>query len=169
MVHNQEGVIDENELSPDFQRYRKRLSKEDEDQEGLSASSDGVQVNLTRSNASVGQSLRSDTDYLGNKLQRAPPTANINRPPAAKQPYQGYNRYLFDQDAMDEGSDDDEDKDLAWFFKTHHPDIDKHRQIAWCRTFANCLAAQMPKLRPKTYKKKAKTEPEENIYKIKGI
>jgi len=155
MVHNQEGVIDENELSPDFQRYRKRLSKEDEDQEEISASSDGVQVNLTRSNACVGQSPLSDSDP---RFAKPTVSSHINRPPAAKQPYQGYNRYLFD-DPMDEGSDDDEDKDLAWFFKKHHPDIDKHRQIAWCRTFANCLAAQMPKARPKTYKKKAKTEP----------
>jgi len=137
MVHNQEGVIEENEQSPDFPRYRKRLNIEDEDQEVLSASSDGVQVNLTRSNAFVART-----------------------PVAAKQPYMGYNKYLF-EDPMDE-SDDEEDKDLAWFFKKHHPDIDKHRQIAWCRTFANCLAAQMPKLRPKTYKKKAKTEPKEN-------
>jgi len=138
VAHNQEGVIDENELSPDFPRYRKRLNIEDEDQEVLSASSDGVQVNMTRSNAFV-----------------ARPQV------AAKQPYMGYNKYLFQNDPMEE-SDDDEDKDLAWFFKKHHPDIDKHRQIAWCRTFANCLAAQMPKARPKTYKKKAKTEPKEN-------
>lgn len=55
---------------------------------------------------------------------------------------------------MDESdSDDDIDKDLAWFFRRFHPDVDKHSQIAWCRTFANCLAAQMPKNRPKTYKK----------------
>jgi len=136
LAQNQEGVISENELSPDFPRYRKRLNIDEEEQEALSASSDGVQVNLTRSNAFV-----------------AP------MPHPAKQPmhpYKGYNRYLFN-DPMEE-SDDDEDKDLAWFFKKHHPDIDKHRQIAWCRTFANCLAAQMPKARPKTYKKKAKTE-----------
>jgi len=141
LAQNQEAVMDENELSPDFPRYRKRLNIEDEDQEVLSASSDGVQVNLTRSNAFVAQPPRSSSVV------------------AAKQPYMGYNRYLFDP--MEE-SDDEEDKDLAWFFKKHHPDIDKHRQIAWCRTFANCLAAQMPKLRPKTYKKKAKTESKEN-------
>jgi len=165
MAQNQEAVIDENELSPDFQRYRKRLSITDEEQEDLSASSGGVQVNLTHSSASVGQSRGFDTDYLGNKLQRTPITANVNRPPAAKQPYMGYNKYLFDP--MDEDDDDEEDKDLAWYFKKFHPDVDKHRQIAWCRTYANCLAAQIPKARPKTYKKKAKTE--ENIYKIKGI
>jgi len=153
VAQNQEAVINENELSPDFQRYRKRLSINDEDQEALSASSDGVQVNLTRSNAYVGLSPISDS--------------KITRPPAVKQPYMGYKRYMFHDDPMDEGSDNDEDKDLAWFFKKHHPDVDKYSQIAWCRTFANCLAAQIPKARPKTYKKKAKTE--ENIYKIKGI
>jgi len=141
LAQNQEAVMDENELSPDFPRYRKRLNTEDEDREVLSASSDGGQVNLTRSNAFVARPPRSSSEV------------------AAKQPYMGYNKYLFDP--MEE-SDDEEDKDLAWFFKKHHPDIDKHRQIAWCRTFANCLAAQMPKARPKTYNKKAKTEPKEN-------
>jgi len=139
MVHNQEGVIDENELSPDFQRYRKRLNTDEEEREVLSASSDGVQVNMTRSNAFA---------VPGPKTP-------------AKQPYMGYNRYMFD-DPMEEGSDSEEDKDLAWFFKKHHPDIDKHRQIAWCRTYANCLAAQIPKARPKTYKKKAKIDKKEN-------
>jgi len=141
LAQNQEAVISENEHSPDFPRYRKRLNIEDEEHEGLNESSDGVQVNMTRSNAFVART-----------------------PHPAKQPmhpYQGYNRYLFNEDAMEE-SDNDEDKDLAWFFKKHHPDIDKHRQIAWCRTFANCLAAQMPKARPKTYKKKAKIETNEN-------
>jgi len=149
-AQNQEAVISENEHSPDFQRYRKRSSINDEDQEVLSASSDGVQVNLTRSNASVGPSHLS----------------NFRNTTADKQPYRGYNKYLFEDDPMEE-DDDNEDKDLAWYFKKFHPDIDKYRQIAWCRTYANCLAAQIPKARPKTYKKKAKTE--ENIYKIKGI
>jgi len=131
MAQNQEAIMDENEHSPDFPRYRKRLNIEEEEQEVLSASSDGVQVNLTRSNAFVART-----------------------PHPAKQPYQGYNRYLFDGS----DDDDDQDKDLAWFFKKHHPDVDKYSQIAWCRTFANCLAAQIPKARPTTYKKKAKTE-----------
>jgi len=161
MAHNQEGIIEENEHSPDFPRYRKRLNIEDEDQEVLSASSDGVQVNLTRSNAFVEQDHRlpclvcevgaDDPCRHGQKMRQT--YFNVGSRHAAKQPMV--------YEPMEE-SDDEEDKDLAWFFKKHHPDIDKHRQIAWCRTFANCLAAQMPKLRPKTYKKKAKTEPKEN-------
>jgi len=139
-AQNQEAVISENEHSPEFQPSRKRLNIEDEDPQVLSESSDGVQVNLTRSDASVGRVGWNRDGFL-----RYP---NGLRYPA-KQPMQ--------PEPMDEDSDDDEDKDLAWFFKRHHPDIDKHRQIAWCRTFANCLAAQIPKNRPKTYKKKAKT------------
>jgi len=150
LAQNQEGVIEENEHSPDFPRYRKRLNIEDEDQEVLSGSSDGVQVNLTRSNAFVGQGPK---DYNGNRFPRAPPTSSFRPIHAwpAKQP-------MFDQ--MEESDSDDEDKDLAWFFKKHHPTLHKVNQIAWCRTYANCLAAQIPKNRPKTYKK-TKTETKE--------
>jgi len=155
MAQNQEAVIEENEHSPDFPRYRKRLNIEDEDQEVLSASSDGVQVNLTRSNASVGQEGFKPRHAWPAKEPMWHPCIDCGEP--TKYSHAGHCVGV----PMSE-SDDEEDKDLAWFFKKHHPDIDKHRQIAWCRTFANCLAAQMPKLRPKTYKKKAKTEPKEN-------
>jgi len=154
MVHNQEGVINENELSPDFPRYRKRLNIEDEEQEALSASSDGVQVNLTRSNAFVAPQ--------GFKPRHAWPAKEPAFPCIDCGELTSRSHGGACVGVPMEESDDEEDKDLAWFFKKHHPDIDKHRQIAWCRTFANCLAAQMPKLRPKTYKKKAKTEPKEN-------
>jgi len=159
MAHNQEIVVEENEHSPDFQRYRKRSNNENEDQEVLSGSSDGVQVNLTRSDAFVGQG--SFKDYNGNRFPRPAPASQF-RPRhvwPAKEPMH--------QPMEESDSDDEEDKDLAWFFRKHHPALHKVNQIAWCRTYANCLAAQIPKNRPKTYKKKAKTE--ENIYKIKGI
>lgn len=91
-------------------------------------------------------------------------------PYPAKQPYMGYNRYMFhspedvdpeeDQEDMDEdGASEGDFQDLAWFFRTFQPKVDKHSQIAWCRTYANSLAAMMPKNRPKTYKK-AKTDKE---------
>lgn len=92
-----------------------------------------------------------DSDGEGPQLLTRSNASEARYP--AKQPYQGYNRYLFN-----DSDDDDEDKDLAWFFKKYHPDLHKTNQIAWCRTYANCLAAQIPKNRPKTYKKKAKTE-----------
>jgi len=59
----------------------------------------------------------------------------------------------YGEPSQESSSEDEEDKDLAWFFHTLHPDVDKYSQIAWCRTYANFLAAQMPKNRPKTYKK----------------
>jgi len=127
LAHNQEQII-EFEESPEFQRSKKHLRVTDvEPMEEDESDGEGQQP-LTRSNAFVA-------------------------PHPAKQPYHGYNRYLFDSD-----EDDDEDKDLAWFFKKYLPHLDKHSQIAWCRTYANCLAAQIPKNRPKTYKKKAKTD-----------
>jgi len=64
----------------------------------------------------------------------------------AKQPY-----HVWPNQSDEE--EDEEDKDLAWFFRKFHPGLHKTNQIAWCRTYANCLAAQIPKNRPKTYKK----------------
>lgn len=64
----------------------------------------------------------------------------------------------FGEQSLEPTSEEDEEPgDLAWYFRTCHPWVDKPSQIAWCRTYANMLAAQMPKNRPKTYKKR-KTE-----------
>jgi len=126
-AQNQEQVIDVNEHLSDSPPSRKRLSFADEDVEQDSSSSDYDPRHLTRSDALMGH-------------------GQWTRSWGAKEPMK------YDAQPMSE-SDDDQDKDLAWFFKKHHPDIDKYSQIAWCRTFANCLAAQIPKNRPTTYNK----------------
>ena len=123
----QEAVIELGD-SPEFQRSHKHLRAEKPDHMEDEESDGDEPQHLTRSNAFVERSHE-----------------NFRHP--AKQP--AYYRLPVELSE----SDDDPDKDLAWFFKTHQPDIDKYSQIAWCRTFANCLAAQLPKNRPKTYKK----------------
>jgi len=74
-------------------------------------------------------------------------------PHPAKQPMSHFRGYSFNEMEESDEDPDGEDKDLAWFFKKFHPGLHKTNQIAWCRTYANCLAAQIPKNRPKTYKK----------------
>jgi len=143
-AQNQEAVI-ESEESPEFQRFKTPLRRIAVDPMEEDVYVGDEQLSLTRSNAFM------------------EPSQATRRAFAAKQPYMGYNRYLFQEDEPEEPSDNEEDEeeqgdfhDLAWFFRTIQPSVDKHSQIAWCRTFANSLAAMMPKNRPKTYKK-AKT------------
>jgi len=146
-AQNQEQVI-EQEDSAEFQLSRKHSRRIDVDHMEDEGYDGEEQLSLTRSNAFV------------------EPSPAIRRAFAAKQPYMGYNRYMFQEDEQEEPSSEEEDgaeqgdfQDLAWFFRTFQPSVDKHSQIAWCRTYANNLAAMMPKNRPKTYKK-AKTDKE---------
>jgi len=92
-------------------------------------------------------------------LTRSHATVGLNRR-AEKGPMHGFgvqSQALSGEEDEEEDSMSEDAGDLAWFFRKIHPEVDKYSQIAWCRTYANMLAAQMPKNRPTTYKKR-KTE-----------
>lgn len=130
-AQNQEQVIDCDEQVYYTPTSQRRLRFDDSGPMEDEEYEDDEQVHLTRSNAFMEQ-----------------------KPWGMKEPMRSD---LYGEQSQENSSEDEEDKDLAWFFHTLHPDVDKYSQIAWCRTYANFLAAQMPKNRPKTYKKR-KTE-----------
>jgi len=129
-AQNQQQVISSEEY-PEYPPSSKHLNEDSGEQERFE--DDDEPFFLMRSNATVGR-----------------------HPHAEKEPMHGFG--VASQALSGDEDDDDpmsEDAgDLAWFFRKIHPEVDKYSQIAWCRTYANMLAAQMPKNRPKTYKKR---------------
>lgn len=118
---NQQAMLDAEDILSESPRSKRRSRDARGDVEPVSDSSDSEPPTLTRSDALMGRG------------QFNPRHAWPKKEPAHVH-----------WDPIDESDDDDEDKDLAWFFRRFHPEVDKYRQIAWCRTFANCLAAQVP-------------------------
>jgi len=133
-AQNQEQVI-EIEESQEYTPSSKRLSEDEGEQERFE--DDDEPFFLMRSTATAGRARF-----------------------AEKEPMHGFGV----QSQALSGDDEEEDSmsedagDLAWFFRKIHPEVDKYSQIAWCRTYANMLAAQMPKNRPTTYKKRKTNE-----------
>jgi len=130
-AQNQEQVIEPSEEVYYSPTSKKHLRFEDEGPMEDEEYEDEEQLPLTRSNAFVGRGW------------------------GAKEPMRS--EAFGEQSQENSSEEDDEFKDLAWFFASFYPELDPHNRIAWCRTYANMLAAMQPKNRPQTYKKR-KTE-----------
>lgn len=136
-IHCSESLSDSSISPPHSNKRAFERTRFNEDNEDSWPNSSGVPISMApwRTGGSKGFSMAESEQRTG----KAP---NPN--------------FSFPRDDDDEDGGDEGDHDLAWFFKILHPDVDKYTQIAWCRTYANWLAAQMPKNRPKKYLKTKK-------------
>jgi len=130
-AQNQEQVIDVSEELYYSPTSKKHLRFDEEEPTQDEEYEDDEPALLTRSNAFVER-----------------------RPWPAKEPMY---REAIGEQSLESSSGDEEFRDLAWFFANFYPELDPTKRIAWCRTYANMLAAMQPKNRPQTYKKR-KTE-----------
>jgi len=137
-AQNQQQVIESEEQVYYTPTSQKRLNFDDSGPMEDEEYEDDEHQLLTRSNAFVGRTRHPE-----------------------KEPMHGFgvqSQALIGDDEEEDDSMSEDAGDLAWFFRKIHPEVDKYSQIAWCRTYANMLAAQMPKNRPTTYKKRKTNE-----------